>query len=113
MTHMQEMIMVTAAAAATMLTRFAAFIIFRPNKPTPYYIQYLGKVLPASVFAMLVVYCLRDLPFYGDTNGLLCGLPLDTFARLCGIAVTILVHLWRRNLMLSIAAGTACYMMMS
>ena len=112
MTPMQEVVMVMAAVAATVLTRFIAFIVFRPNKPTPPYVQYLGKVLPASVFAMLVVYCLRDLSYSGDANGLLWGLPADTLAQFCGIAVTVLVHLWRKNLMLSIAAGTACYMLM-
>ena len=61
MTITQQVIMVAAGAVATMLTRFIPFLVFRPGKPTPKYIMYLGKVLPASVFALLVVYCLRHV----------------------------------------------------
>jgi len=61
MSLLQQIIMVSAGVAATMLTRFIPFIAFRPGKPTPKYILYLGKVLPASVFALLVVYCLRHI----------------------------------------------------
>lgn len=56
MTLTQQVILAAAGAVATMLTRFIPFMVFRPGKPTPKYILYLGKVLPASVFALLVVY---------------------------------------------------------
>lgn len=58
--------MVGAGVAATMLTRFIPFLIFRPGRPTPKMVQYLGKALPASVFAMLVVYCLRNISLVND-----------------------------------------------
>ena len=55
MSILQQVIMVVVGVVATMLTRFIPFIAFRPGKPTPKYIMYLGEVLPASVFALLVV----------------------------------------------------------
>ena len=100
--------MVAAGVAATMLTRFLPFLVFRPGKPTPRYILYLGKVLPPSV---LVVYCLRNISFAG-TAGSPLSLPADTIAQISGVIITIAVHAWRRNMMWSIAAGTAGYMIL-
>lgn len=107
----QQIIMVAAGVAATMLTRFLPFLVFRPGKPTPRYILYLGKVLPASVFALLVVYCLRNISFVG-TEASPLPLPADTIAQISGVIITIAVHAWHRNLMWSIAAGTAGYMIL-
>ena len=101
----QQIIMVAAGAVVTMLTRFIPFILFRPGKPTPKYIMYLGKVLPASVFALLVVYCLRDI----GKNSVFSP---DALMQIAGVFITILVHAWRKNLMWSIAAGTIGYMLL-
>lgn len=114
MSILQQIVMVAAAVVATMLTRFIPFLVFRPGKPTPKYIIYLGKVLPASVFALLVVYCLRHLSFstlWGCAS-LSEFIRQDSIAQLLAVAVTIAVHAWRKNLMWSIAAGTACYMLL-
>lgn len=100
MSILQQVIMVGVGVVATMLTRFIPFITFRPGKPTPKYIMYLGKVLPASVFALLVVYCLSN------------AASSDPFAQLAAVAFTVVIHAWRRNLMWSIAAGTLCYMLL-
>ena len=85
-----------------MATRFLPFVLFGRSEHVPPVITYLGKALPSSVFAMLVVYCLKNVsvtvsPF---------GIP-----ELIGIAVTTLVHLWKRNTLLSMFAGTLCYML--
>ncbi len=104
MTITQQIIMVAAGVVATMLTRFIPFIVFQPGKPTPKYILYLGKVLPASVFALLVVYCLRHISF--------TPIKEDTIAQLIGVAFTIAVHAWRKSIMWSLAAGTICYMIL-
>lgn len=102
MTTLQQIIMVSAGVAATMLTRFIPFVVFRPGKPTPKHVLYLGKVLPPSVFALLVVYCLRNIhsPNY------------DTMAQLAAVAFTFLIHTWKRNLLWSIASGTILYMIL-
>lgn len=107
----QQIIMVVAGVVATMLTRFIPFMAFRPGKPTPKYIMYLGKVLPASVFALLVVYCFRSSVTL-DVSRWHVSLSPDALSQFIAVAFTILVHAWRRNLMLSIAVGTICYMIL-
>ncbi len=111
----QQIIMVAAGVVATMLTRFIPFIAFRPNKPTPKYITYLGKMLPASVFALLVVYCLRSSVSIHGSGAIAHWRVLlspDALPQFIAVAFTIFVHVWRKNLMLSIAAGTICYMIL-
>lgn len=103
MTGLQEVITIALCALATMLTRFLPFFIFRANKPAPKYIQYLGKALPAAIFGMLVVYCLKNVSILTGSHGL---------PELLAIAFVVVLHLWRRNMLLSIAGGTACYMLL-
>ena len=87
----------------TMLTRFLPFLVFRSKRPTPRYIQYLGRVLPGAIFAMLIIYCLRDVSLLQGSHGL---------PKLIAIAVTVGLHLWKRQMLLSIAGGTICYMLL-
>lgn len=101
MSLMQQIIIIGTCVAGTMLTRFLPFIVFSENRPTPRYIQYLGKALPAAIFGMLVVYCLKDVEFLSGSHGI---------PELISIAVTVLLHWWKRQMLLSIAAGTICYM---
>ena len=58
MTMPQQIITIALCVAGTMLTRFLPFAVFNGKRPTPRYIQYLGKVLPGAVFSILVIYCL-------------------------------------------------------
>ena len=101
MTLIQEMITIAICALGTMATRFLPFLIFREGKPTPKYIQYLGKALPAAIFGMLVIYCLKNVDILGGSHGL---------PELIAIVVTVALHLWKRQMLLSIAGGTVCYM---
>ena len=87
----------------TVLTRFLPFLVFSGKRPTPRYIRYLGKVLPGAVFAMLVVYCLRNVSIIGGTHGL---------PELIAISVSVGLHLWKRQMLISIAGGTICYMLL-
>lgn len=103
MTLMQKIITIAICAFATMTTRFLPFLIFREGKPTPKYIQYLGKGLPAAIFGMLVVYCLKNVDILGGSHGL---------PELIAIIVTVALHLWKRQMLISIAGGTVCYMML-
>ena len=86
-----------------MLTRFVPFLIFPSGKPTPKYVQYLGRVLPAGVFGMLVIYCLKDVSFASGSHGL---------PELLAIAAVVGLHMWKRQMLLSIAGGTVCYMLL-
>ena len=103
MTVTQQVITIGLCVLGTMLTRFQPFLIFRASKPTPKYIVYLGKVLPGAIFAMLVVYCLRNVSLTQYSYGLPEAL---------GIAVTAGLHLWKRQMLLSVAGGTICYMLL-
>ena len=73
------------------------------EKPTPPLVRYLGNVLPAAVFGMLVVYCLKDVSLLSGTHGLPDGIA---------IAITALLHLKFRQMLLSIGGGTAVYMLL-
>ncbi len=103
MTVTEQIITIAILALGTMATRFLPFLIFRDNKPTPQYIQYLGKALPAAIFGMLVVYCLKSVNVLAYSYGL---------PELIAIAVTVGLHLWKRQTLLSIAGGTVCYMLL-
>ena len=96
---MRPAILVAAMALTTAALRFLPFLIFR--KRTPPYIAYLGRVLPAAIIGMLVVYCLKDISFAASPF----GLP-ELFASACVVGM----QLWRRNSLVSILTGTIAYM---
>ena len=87
----------------TAVTRFLPFLIFPAEKQTPKYVQYLGKVLPAAVFGLLVIYCLKDVSILTGSHGI---------PELIAILLVIMLHVWKRQMLLSIAGGTVCYMLL-
>ena len=103
MTLTEQIVTIAAIVVATMLTRFIPFLLFPAGKPTPKYIQYLGKVLPAAVFGLLVIYCLKDVSLFAGSHGI---------PELISIAIVIALHLWKKQMLLSIAGGTICYMLL-
>lgn len=103
MTLMQQLITIFMVIIGTMLTRFLPFLLFPAGKPTPNYIQYLGEALPAAIFGLLVVYCLKNVNFVGGTYGL---------PELLSIVAVAVLHCWKRQMLLSIAGGTLCYMLL-
>ena len=68
MTFAQQLITIAMVVLGTALTRFLPFLIFPAGKPTPKYIQYIGKVLPSAVFGLLVIYCLRTSAFFPEAT---------------------------------------------
>lgn len=104
MTILQQAITIILCALGTMLTRFLPVSGLQPEKsdaqvhPIP-----RGSALPGAIFGMLVVYCLRNV----DVLHFAYGLP-----ELIAIAVTICLHLWKKQMLLSIAGGTVCYMLL-
>ena len=98
-----QIITVLLAGAATMLTRFLPFWAFPPGRQTPPYVIYLGKALPGAIFALLVVYCLKDVNPLAGTHGA---------PEAIAIALVVATYLWRRNMLVSIFAGTALYMVL-
>ena len=103
MTTAQQLITILMISLGTMSMRFLPFLIFPAGKPTPKYIQYLGKVLPSAVFGMLVIYCLKTV----SVTSFPFGIP-----ELIGIAVTAVLHLWKKQMILCMGAGTIVYMLL-
>ena len=103
MTKTEQFITIGMVILGTLLTRFLPFLIFPADKPTPKYIQYLGKVLPSAVFSLLVIYCLKNVSIFTGSRGI---------PELLSIALVVLLHLWKRQMLLSIAGGTICYMLL-
>ena len=88
-------------AIVTAMIRLLPFILFSKNTPKP--VLYLGKVLPYAIVAMLVVYCLKDVKIFSGSHGI---------PELIAIALVVVLHKWKKNTLLSILAGTICYMLL-
>mgnify|MGYP000149559307 CR=1 FL=1 len=103
MTLTQQIITILIVILGTMLTRFLPFLLFPSEKPTPEYVRYLGVVLPAAIFGLLVIYCLKNVNVFTGNHGI---------PEFLSIALVIILHLWKRQMLLSIAGGTVCYMLL-
>lgn len=103
MTLSQQISTIAVMALATMMTRFIPFLLFPAQKQTPSYIQHLGKVLPAAVMGLLVVYCFKDISLTTGNRGI---------PEFLGAVVVIGLHKWKRQMLLSIAGGTMVYMLL-
>ena len=95
--------MTAVIALVTMALRFLPFLIFRGSRRTPKYVEYLGRVLPYAIMGMLVVYCLKGVSFGDAAN----WVPY-----LVSSLLVVVLHLWKRNTLLSIISGTLCYMLL-
>ena len=103
MTLTQQILTIATLTVGTALTRFLPFFFCFGEKQTPRYIKYLSTVLPPAVFGMLVVYCLKDVDFATGNHGL---------PEAVGVIITVVLHCWKRQMMLSIFGGTAVYMLL-
>ena len=103
MSALEQVITIAAVVLGTMLTRFLPFLLFPAGKATPRYVQYLGKALPGAVFGLLVIYCLKNVSLLSGSHGL---------PELIAILVVAGLHLWKRQMLLSIAGGMICYMLL-
>lgn len=94
---------IAVMALVTMGLRFLPFLIFGEKRATPPLIAYLGQILPYAIMGMLVVYCLKDVSLgsapFGIPEAIGCGL-------------VVILHVWKRNTLLSIGGGTVCYMLL-
>ena len=103
MTLTEQIISILIAAVVTMATRFIPFLIFGQSKELSPYLEELGKFLPAAIMGVLVIYCYRNISFAEPSKAL-----LEIVAGL----VTLFIHLWKRNMPLSILVGTGFYMVL-
>ena len=104
MNAVQFGITIAVCTAATMLTRFLPFLIFSSkDQQPPEVVRYLGKVLPAAIFGMLIIYCLKGVSIFTGSHGI---------PEAIAIAVTIALHKWKHETLISIAGGTLCYVLL-
>lgn len=99
----ETILTILALALGNALTRFLPFLIFSDNKELPLIVLYLGRVLPPAMMALLVVYCFKST---------LVFTPPHAMPELIAVTFIILIHTWRRNVLLSIGAGTGLYMLL-
>lgn len=98
---LQAFIMILIMAGVTFFIRGLPFLLFPGNKKTPAYIMYLGKVLPFAIIGMLVVYCFKNVSVVSAPFGI---------PELIALVVIVILHVWKRNSLVSIGGGTLLYM---
>lgn len=94
---------IAVAAVCTFATRLVPFLLFGRKREVPKIVVYLGNVLPPAIIATLIVYCLKTVNLLAFPSGI---------PELISIAAVVLLHLWKRNTLLSVGAGTVCYMVL-
>ena len=99
----QTLIILLAITVGTVITRFLPPILFPHGKPLPKFLQELCTLLPPAMMGLLVVYCFKGVHWLSGTHGL---------PELIAAAVVVLLHSWKRNVLASIAGGTAVYMLL-
>ena len=103
MTTTQQFLTIGLVILGTIATRFLPFLLLPADEPTPPLVQHLGRVLPGAVFGLLLVYCLKNVSLVSGSHGLPEAIALAVVAGL---------HLWKRQMLLSIAGGTVVYMVL-
>lgn len=100
MSNIQFILTIAVCAAATMLTRFLPFLVFgsRGGK-VPEVVEYLGHVLPAAIFGMLI----KGVSLTSGSHGI---------PEAIAIGVTVAFHKWKHQTLVSIAGGTLCYVLL-
>ena len=96
-----SILIIVIVGITTFVTRAIPFLIFRDGKKIPETVKYLGGALPPAVIGMLVIYCLKDVRISGAAHGL---------PELIAVAAVVVLHVWKRNNLLSIGVGTVLYM---
>ncbi len=103
MTTTQAIVTIAMCVLGTVIPRFTPFLIWNGKRTAPPYIHYLGKALPAAIFGMLVVYCLRSTPILAAPHGI---------PEFLAILFIVVLHLWKENMFVSMVGGTALYMIL-
>jgi branched-subunit amino acid transport protein AzlD len=103
MPNTHSALIIAVMALVTALTRFLPFWVFDGKRQVPGWIRYLGSVLPYSIMAMLVVYCLKDISLASISGWLPAAIS---------VGAVVGLHMWKRNTLLGIIRGTVCYMVL-
>lgn len=92
---------ILTVALVTFATRAFPFFLFPDGKEIPDIVKYLGKVLTPAVIGMLVVYCLKSATILTAPYAL---------PELISVIAVVILHVWKRNNLLSIGVGVILYM---
>ena len=103
MTTLQAIAAIAVMALVTLLTRALPFLLFDRGENPPKVVLYLGRVLPAAMMGLLVVYCLKGVQWTAAPHG---------GPEVVSVAVVAALHKWKGNVLLSIAGGTILYMLL-
>ena len=103
LTNVQALIIILVVSLGTQMTRWLPFVLFPEQKEPPAVVAYLGKVLPPAMMGLLTVYCFKNVSWLSGTHGA---------PELLASAAVVGLHLWKRNVLFSIAGGTALYMVL-
>lgn len=98
-----SLIIVAMVALATQITRWTPFLLFSGDKKLPKVVEDLGRLLPPAMMGLLVVYCFKNVSWLSGSHGA---------PELLATAAVVGLHLWKKNVLLSIAGGTALYMVL-
>lgn len=99
----ETLLIILAVSLGAQITRWLPFLVFPEKREPPKVVTYLGRVLPAAMMGLLVVYCFKSVTWTSGTHGL---------PELLATAVVVVLHRWKSNVLLSIAGGTAVYMLL-
>ena len=103
MSNMEFILLVLIMMVAVQITRGLPFVLFGNRSSLPKIIEYLGKVLPAAMMGLLVIYCIKDVDFTSFSG---------MMPTIVASVITVVLHVWKRNTVLSIALGTVIYMIL-
>ncbi len=103
MTTAYSLLIIAVVSLCTIFLRAFPFLIFGGKKEVPPTVQYLGKALPPAIMAVLVVYCLREVSFLQGNHGI---------PEIISVLLVAGLHIWKKNILLSIGLGTVCYMLL-
>ena len=99
----QSVLMIAIAAVITLFTRLVPFLFFGGKREMPPVVRAVAEKLPPAIIAILVIYCVKGVLFTPGTG---------LWATLIALALVVGLHVWKRNTLLSIAAGTVVYMVL-
>lgn len=100
---MHSLMLIAVVSICTIFLRAVPFLIFGRKKEVPAAVRYLGNVLPPAIMAVLVVYCLRGISFVSGNHGI---------PEIVSVFLVAVLHIWKKNILLSIGLGTVCYMVL-
>ncbi|OCN04547.1 branched-chain amino acid transporter AzlD [Erysipelotrichaceae bacterium MTC7] len=97
------LIVILVCSLLTIVARLLPFIFFPEGKSIPGIVVYFGEYLPLAMIAMLTVYCYQSVDIHTGTHGI---------PELLATGLVIALHLWRKNMFISIIGGTVFYMVL-